>query len=212
MKVKKISKRECLFNLEEYSELINTIAKVEYKKITVPYLIEYSEVHNIATQTIHTLSEYPEFKYYNSSYLSTAIKWAIRNEIRRRYKWYNAKFKSGLKEKESTESLNLQSAVYSTILSIDEVFSEDGSVAPQIKDSRRTPDEYVEFLELRKILQNAITILPTRERELVEAKFFKEKKLSELSDEFGISASRITRIIQAALAKLKTELERQKLN
>ena len=88
MKLENLSKNEYEFNLNDYSDLIKTVAKVEYKKINLNYIIDYSEVLSIATQTIYTLSEYPEFKYYNMSYLSTAIKWAIRNEVRRRSKWY----------------------------------------------------------------------------------------------------------------------------
>jgi len=51
-----------------------------------------------------------------------------------------------------------------------------------------------------------VTTLPKRERELVESKFFKEKKLQELSDEFMISPSRISRIIKSGLDKIKDEL------
>ena len=48
--------------------------------------------------------------------------------------------------------------------------------------------------------------LPKREKELIESKFFKEKKLHELSDEFSISPSRISRIIKGGLDKIKDEL------
>ncbi len=209
------------FNLQDYSELIETVAKVEYKKMRMSYLIDYTEVVSIGAQTIHTLSEYPEFKNYNNSYLSTAIKWAIRNEVRKRYRWYwaransqNAKLDN--ENEDCTNSLldkeSLQSAVFSTILSLDDINFDGASVPPQIKDTRNTPDEYVEFQELKSILKKAIEVLPPRERDLIDAKFFKEKKLSELSDEFGISASRITRIIQSGLSKMKAELERMKLD
>ena len=39
-----------------------------HKKISLHYIIDYNEVLNIATQTIYTLSLYPEFKYYNTSF------------------------------------------------------------------------------------------------------------------------------------------------
>ena len=59
---------------------------------------------------------------YNEAYIGTAVKWAIRNEIRRRYKWYSLKTKkeSLPSEEDVTE---LRSAVYKTILSIDEMTS-----------------------------------------------------------------------------------------
>ena len=43
---------------------------------------------------IHKLCSNSEPDKYNKSYLSTAIKWAIRNELRHRYKWYTLKHKA----------------------------------------------------------------------------------------------------------------------
>ena len=51
--------------------------------------------------------------------------------------------------------------------------------------------------------------LHPRERELIEYKFFKEKKLREISEEFNISQSRISRIIQSGLDKIKRDLKKQ---
>ena len=39
--------------------------------------------------------------------------------------------------------------------------------------------------------------------------FFKEKKLREISEEFEISQSRISRFIQSGLDKIKKDLKRQ---
>ena len=88
------SKREV--NLREYKELIETIAKVEYQKLSSTHLIEYLELVNIGTQTLYNLCKDADISQFNNSYLSTAIKWAIRNEIRRRYKWYSFKQKRSL--------------------------------------------------------------------------------------------------------------------
>ena len=140
---------------------------------------------------------------FNSSYLSTAIKWAIRNEIRRRYKWYTLKTKSIKLDEENHDEI--REAVYKTILSVDELAEAENPTI--IKDDKRTPDENVEFAELKFVLKEAINKLPPRERELVECKFFKDKKLREISDEYGISQSRASRIIQSGLNKLKKELQ-----
>ncbi len=212
MNLKQARKKELDFKLSDYSDLIETVAKVEFKKLATTHVIDFLEVVNIGSQTIHSLSRLPEFKYYNSSYLATAIKWAIRNEVRRRYKWYSTKQTAKKTTSHDGNELapeNLKESLYSTIMSIDELINDE--LAPQIKDSNHTPDEYAEFIELKKTLREAITILPAREKELIEAKFFKEMKLSELTAEFGISASRITRIIQSGLAKLKVELENRNL-
>jgi RNA polymerase sigma factor (sigma-70 family) len=51
--------------------------------------------------------------------------------------------------------------------------------------------------------------LPQREQDLIEAKYFYDKKLKDISDEFGISQSRISRIIQNGIEKIKKELLKQ---
>ena len=97
--------------------------------------------------------------------------------------------------------------MYKTILSIEEM--QDSEVPTQIKAEDETPDEAAEFLELKAEIIQAIKRLPSRERDLIEYKFFREKKLREISDEFDISQSRISRIIQAGLDKVKKDLKRR---
>ena len=79
--------REDRANLSQYKELIETISKVEYKKFSNLGLIELSEVIALANYTVYYLvSNSKNKELYNSAYLTKAIKWAIRNEMRRRYK------------------------------------------------------------------------------------------------------------------------------
>ena len=59
--------------------------------------------------------------------------------------------------------------------------------------------------------KEALKKLPQREHDLIEAKFFHDKKLRELSDDFNISPSRISRIIQSGLNKIRKELEKNNL-
>lgn len=189
-------------SLKEYKELIETIAKVEYQKLSANHLIEYLELVNIATQTLYNLFQNSDPAQFNNSYLSTAIKWAIRNEVRRRYKWYSFKHKRTAEDHE-----DLREAVYKTILSIDELNDFDSPA--QVKDDNRTPEESMEFVELKLEIVEAIKKLPQRERDLIESKFFKDKKLKEISDEFNLSPSRVSRVIQSGLNKIKKELSKQ---
>ncbi|MBQ2610758.1 hypothetical protein IJF81_00030, partial [bacterium] len=78
-------------NLREYKNLIETIAKVEYQKFSTSHLIELPELINIGNHALYILFKNNSPDKFNSTYLSTAIKWAIRNEVRRRYKWYTLK-------------------------------------------------------------------------------------------------------------------------
>ena len=203
------TKQEKKVDIKSHMNLIETIVKVEYKHISNSQLIEYSELMNIGIHAVHKiLSSAEKDDEYNNSYLSTAIKWAIRNEIRRRYKWYSLKTK---KEKSVTEEAmgDIREAVYKTILSIDEMADAENPTI--IRDTRRNPEENVIFGELKKHVKEAIKKLPQRERDLIEAKFYNDKKLRELSDEYKISPSRISRIIQSGLNKIKAELVKKNL-
>lgn len=190
-------------NLKEYKELIETIAKVEYQKLAAGHLIEYLELVNIATQTLYNLFQHADPSNFNNSYLSTAIKWAIRNEVRRRYRWYALRNK----QQGAHEQEDLREAVYKTILSIDEITGSESHT--QIRDEGKNPEESMEFVELKSEIVEAIKKLPQREKELIESKFFKEKKLREISLEFNISPSRVSRIIQSGLNRIKKELTKK---
>lgn len=191
-------------NLRDYKDLIETIAKVEYQKFSTSHLIELPELVNIGNHTLYILFKNHSPENYNNTYLSTAIKWAIRNEVRRRYKWYSLKNK---KQQLDEENGNLREEVYKTILSIDEM--QDAEVPTQIKAEDMTPEESIELSELKSEILESMKKLPQRERELIEYKFFKEKKLREIAEEFNISQSRISRIIQSGLDKIKRDLKRQ---
>ena len=188
-------------NLAEYNELIETIAKIEFKKLSSSYLIDFSELVNIGTQVVHHFCSTSDISQYNNSYISTAIKWAIRNEMRRRYKWYV------MKNQESSEQEKIKDAVYKTILSIDEMADAENPTI--IKDNHRTPEEKAEIVELKNRICEAMKKLSQREQDLIEAKYFYDKKLKDISVEFNISQSRISRIIQNALEKIKKDLLKQ---
>lgn len=192
-------------NLREYKDLIETIAKVEYQKFSSSHLIDLPELINIGNHTLYILFKNNSPEDFNNTYLSTAIKWAIRNEVRRRYKWYSLKNKK--QQSAEDENGELRVEVYKTILSIDEM--QDAEVPTQIKADDKTPEECIELSELKSEILESMKKLPARERELIEYKFFKEKKLREISEEFNISQSRISRIIQSGLDKIKRDLKKQ---
>lgn len=193
-------------NLREYKNLVETIAKIEYQKFSISHIVDLPELINIANHTLYILFKNNNPENYNTTYLSTAIKWAIRNEVRRRYKWYSLKNRKSQEALEDDEQ-DVRCEVYKTILSIDEM--QDAEVPTQIKAEDYTPEEAIEFGELKAQILESIKKLPKRERELIEYKFFKEKKLREIAEEFDISQSRISRIIQSGLDKIKKDLKRQ---
>ena len=192
--------REGRINLFQYKDLIETISKVEYKKFSNLGLIDLSEVINLANYTVYYLVNSGK-EVYNEAYLTKAVKWAIRNEMRRRYKWHS------MKNSDSLEQEKVKDAVYKTILSIEEMAEAENPTI--IKDTSRNPEEKAEIVELKKRICEAMKKLPQREQDLIEAKYFYDKKLKDISVEFNISQSRISRIIQNGLDKIKKELLKQ---
>ncbi|MBQ7764161.1 sigma-70 family RNA polymerase sigma factor [bacterium] len=192
--------REGRINLSLHRDLIETVCKVEYKKFSNLGLIDLSELINLANYTVYYLVNNSK-QEYNEAYLAKAIRWAIRNEMRRRYKWH------AMKDDENPSQESIKDAVYKTILSIDEMAEAENPTL--IKDSGRTPDEKAELLELKARICEVMKKLPQREQDLIEAKYFYDKKLKDISAEFNISQSRISRIIQNALDKVKKELLKQ---
>lgn len=195
------TKKNTKFNLKDYTNLIETVSKVEFSKVSSYGLIEYPEIVNLATHTVYIILNNKNPQLYNNAYLTKAIKWAIRNEIRRRYKWYTLKNNTPVNHSEIRE------VVYKSILSVEEMADAENPVI--IKDNSQTPEEQAEFSELKDRIVRAIQHLPERERGLVEAKFFQDKKLKDIAVEFNISQSRISRIIQNALDKVRKELQKQ---
>jgi hypothetical protein len=91
-------------------------------------------------------------------YISTAVKWAIRNELRRRYRWYSLRTQKTKEDEAGTEEYSdditeikqeeVREAIYETFLSIDNLA--EGENPTQIKDSSLTPEESYEFSELSR--------------------------------------------------------------
>jgi RNA polymerase sigma factor (sigma-70 family) len=162
--------------------------------------MDFTELLAIGRLVISDLLE-DESNEYNISYMSTAIKWAIRNELRRRYKWYVAK------EDKNTEDKNDREQVYTTILSINELQDQENPV--QIVDHSITPDKKCEFEDLNVLIKQSIKKLPSRERSIIESRFYNDKRIKDIAEEFNISPSRISRIIQSGLDKIKKDLQKQ---
>lgn len=202
----------------DYVELIETVARVEYSRLP-NHLIDYSELVNIGAIAVHVLLTQNPDTEYNITYLSTAIKWAVRNELRYRYKWYSLKQTQDSSEETSSEESGegsddfevskeqVREAVYETILSADAMQQAENPM--ELKDDSYTPEENAELTEMSKIVRESINKLPMRERQILEARFYKNMKMREIGDLYNISPSRISRILQSGLNKVKKDLQRR---
>ena len=204
--------------LQEYIDIVQKVAKVEHRRIP-SHMVDYEELVSIGILAIQVLikNKTPEqLERYNSAYIATAVRWAIRNELRIRYKWYSLKHKSEdeYTEEEAVEGMDMQKAkvreaVYETILSIDGLAaaaSDNDSPFDFLKDPHAQPDENAEITEMGRMIREAIAKLPPKERTVVEYRFYRNMQVKDIAKQVGLSSSRVTRIVQASLNTEKENL------
>ena len=72
--------------IKEYIELIEKVAKVEQRRIP-SHMVEYEELVSIGTIAIQTMIKgktEQQLARYNNAYIATAVRWAMRKELRNR--------------------------------------------------------------------------------------------------------------------------------
>ena len=216
--------------IKQYIGIVQKIARVEHKRIP-NHMIEYEELVSIGIIAIQTLIKgktEEQLANYNEAYIGTAVKWAIRNELRHRYKWYTLKHKkedgaedSYVSDVNNSEQQSddmgfsispnkVREAVYETILSIDGLAAaatDNASPFDFIKDPSAMPDEKAEIVEMSKLIKQAIAKLPQKERTVVEYRFYRNMQAKDIATMVGLSPSRITRIVQYSLNQIREYLK-----
>ena len=208
--------------LKEYIDIVQKVAKIEQRRIPT-HMVEYEELVSIgiiAVQSMIKGKNDEELEHYNAAYIGTAVRWAIRNELRNRYKWYSLKHKKEEGDSDETPEVNedgievtpskVREAVYETILSIDSLAmanSDNDSPFDFVKDTKAMPDEAAEITEMGRMIKEAIATLPQKDRTIVEYRFYRNMQVKEIARQVGLSSSRITRIVQAALNSVREYLE-----
>ena len=204
--------------LQEYIDIVQKVVRVEHRRIP-SHMVEYEELLSIGIIAVQVLvkNKTPEqLEKYNAAYIATAVRWAIRNELRIRYKWYSLKHKAEgeYDEEEAVEGMDMQKAkvreaIYETILSIDGLAaaaSDNDSPFDFVKDPHAMPDENAEITEMGRMIREAISKLPPKERTVVEYRFYRNMQVKDIAKQVGLSSSRVTRIVQASLNTVKEYL------
>lgn len=210
--------------IKEYIEIIQKVAKIEQRRIP-SHMVEYEELVSIgiiAVQCMIKNKTQEQLEKYNSAYIGTAVRWAIRNELRNRYKWYSLKHSKqesseevGGQGSEENEGLDVsptkvREAIYETILSIDSLAaasSDNDSPFDFVKDTSAMPDEKAEITEMGRMIREAISTLPQKDRTIVEYRFYRNMQVKDIARQVGLSSSRITRIVQGALNQVREYLQ-----
>lgn len=207
--------------IQDYIEIIEKVAKIEHRRIP-SHMVEYEELVSIGIIAIQAMIKNKttqQLEKYNNAYIATAVRWAIRNELRNRYKWYSLKHTKVASPTEGPEGdktsgvdvspERVREAIYETILSIDSISdaSDNDSPFDFIKDGSALPDEQLEIAELGKVIREAIAKLPAKERTIVEYRFYRNMQVKEIATQVGLSSSRVTRIVQASLNQVRQYLK-----
>lgn len=216
--------------IKQYIGIVQKVARVEHKRVP-NHMIEYEELVSIGVIAVQTLIKgktEEQLARYNDAYIATAVKWAIRNELRHRYKWYTLKHKKEEGEEDSSyvsdavsddnsedmgfaiSPTKVREAVYETILSIDGLAAaatDNASPFDFIKDTSAMPDEKAEIVEMSRLIKQAIAKLPQKERTVVEYRFYRNMQAKDIANMVGLSPSRITRIIQFSLNQIREYLK-----
>jgi RNA polymerase sigma factor (sigma-70 family) len=200
--------------LAQFLPLVERVAKVEYRRIP-SHMVDLEELISIGAIAIQALIQNKsedDIAKLNTSYLATATRWAIRNELRTRYKWYSLKHKP---EDEATKTEDgkpntetVREAIYETILSIEGISEAYDNENPYefVRDQTATPEERLEIVELGRAIKRAIERLPEKERLIMEYRFYKNMQVKDIASVVGLSSSRITRIVQASLNTVRDML------
>ena len=195
--------------LKQYVGVVQRVARIEHKRMP-RHMIEYEELVSIgiiAVQAMIKNKTSEQLANYNEAYMGTAIKWAIRNELRHRFKWYSIKNK---KDDEASSDLGFETtsddvsaedsvdfsispgkvreAVYETILSIEGLAaaaSDNASPFDFLKDPSAMPDEKAEIVEMSKLVKQAIARLPQKERTVVEYRFYRNMQAKDIANMVG---------------------------
>lgn len=210
-------------NLQNYIDIVQKVARVEHRRIPA-HMVEYEELLSIGIIAIQVMikNKTPEqLAKYNSAYIATAVRWAIRNELRIRYKWYSLKHKAEdeYDEDEVVDGIDMKQAkireaIYETILSIDGLAasaSDNDSPFDFVRDPHALPDESAELSEMGKMIRVAISKLPPKERTVVEYRFYRNMQVKDIAKQIGLSPSRVTRIVQSSLNTVREYLNTHEL-
>ena len=220
--------------LKQYVGVVQRVARIEHKRMP-RHMIEYEELVSIgiiAVQSMIKNKTQEQLANYNDAYMGTAIKWAIRNELRHRFKWYSIKNKKSEDDAVPVDSMGedgssedstefnispgkVREAVYETILSIEGLAaaaSDNASPFDFLKDPSAMPDEKAEIVEMSRLIKQAIAKLPPKERTVVEYRFYRNMQVKDIAKQVGLSSSRVTRIVQASLNTVKEYLNARDLH
>ncbi len=195
--------------LIKYIPLAEMIARKELKSMP-QHAADFRELVNTALIKINSLIHDAAQKQqtYNPSYIIQGAIWEIRNQGRKEatqrgdYRGYTSRQES---EDGGLTFGQIREAVVETVLSLDD---NEFEVADE---NMLDPATSLELAEMKRAMREAIALLPENHRQVVEMRFFRGMKGTQIADLMGISSARVTKIIHDALETMRKRLEEKRM-
>lgn len=78
--------------------------------------------------------------------------------------------------------------------------------APDIADERESAGSAIEFTEMLDLVKDAVEGLPEKERDILEALYFKHMTTTDLADQMGVNKSWVSRLHSKAIQRVRQRL------
>lgn len=78
--------------------------------------------------------------------------------------------------------------------------------APDVVDEREVPWDEIEFREMVNIVKEAVQGLPEKERDILEALYFKHMTTTDLAEQMGVNKSWVSRLHSKAIQRVRQRL------
>ena len=202
--------------LKRYVYTASLMAKVEHSVFNIENFrnVDYEELVSIGILAVQVLvkNKTPEqLAKYNDIYIATAVRWAIRNELRIRYPWY--RLKNFDDDRAHATEYADKGMDYQTAMVRETVYETFKLMYYQHRAMSATPLDFVvddksrervgEYIETTwNAIQRAIKQMPDAERAFAEEFFAEESKASDVVRRHSVVA------IQNAFNHIREELNR----
>ncbi len=203
--------------LQRVVDIAQLVAKAEYLNMVKDsiYTLEYEELVSIgiiAAQVLIKNKKPEQLQKFSPTYIATAMRWAIRNELRIRYAWYANKYKAidAYSQDEVVAGIDIQQYqvrvnIYETVLSVDNLTTANDNLFNFGKEEQKLPHN-AELSKIGRLIRESISKLSGKERQIVEYRLYKNMEVKTIAEKTGVQPAEITGIINEALNKLKEYL------
>lgn len=197
--------------LQDYVDVARIAAHAEYSLINYTnaslFVIDVEElvaIGVIAVQVLVTDKTLEQLEKYNIIYVATAARWAIRNELRLRYKWYKLRNLDNEEDDEKMfdeanpeqQKLYIRASIYRTIYGMYEQLDNDdyGDVEEEIS-------------EMWGLINEAIEELPPKAKAITIDRIVSGLSFAELEEKYQESSQDLERLFNSSIVSIKEYLK-----